>query len=68
MALTSSLMIDFALKLKYPFQYPNRSNPGIETQLATVDDWVEVVKFGYGPDQNIEFQWEYIDHEQFKNI
>lgn len=56
---------DFALKLKYPFQYPNRSNPGIITQEATVDDWVEIIKYN---DPDIQFVWEYIDHEEIKSI
>ena len=54
--------------MKYPFQYPNMSNPGLETQLATVEDWIKLFEFGYGPDAALEFIWEYIDHEQSKNI
>lgn len=61
-------LIDFAIKMKYPFQYPNMSNPGLETQLATVEDWIKLFEFGYGPDAALEFIWEYIDHEQSKNI
>ena len=61
------IIIDFALKLRYPFQYPNRSNPGIETQLATVEDWIYTINL-IGTIENLEFIWEYIDHEQSKNV
>jgi hypothetical protein len=58
---------DFALKLKYPFQYPNRSNPGIITQEATIEDWMEIVKYN-GVDPKMEFTWEYIEHGQIKKV
>ena len=61
------ILIDFALKLRYPFQYPNGSNIGIETQLATVEDWIHTINL-IGTVEGLEFTWEYIDHEQFKNV
>ena len=67
MASKNHILIDFALKLRYPFQYPNGSNLGIETQLATVEDWIYTINL-IGTIDNLEFTWEYIEHGQIKKV